>query len=72
MFFIIYRQPVRSIEANEEDVARQVKETLARLTSKTSQNKNNKELFDAVNKALQELIADGTVQGIIDKYIPAK
>ena len=29
------RQPVRSIEANEEDVARQVKETLARLTSKT-------------------------------------
>ncbi len=35
-------------------------------------SKTNKELFDAVNKALQELIADGTVQGIIDKYIPAK
>ena len=34
-------------------------------------NKENKELFDAVNKALQELIADGTVKKIIDKYIPA-
>ncbi len=35
-------------------------------------SKTNKELFDAVNTALQELIADGTVQGIINKYIPAK
>ena len=33
--------------------------------------KGNTELKDAVNKALAELIADGTVQGIIDKYIPA-
>lgn len=32
-------------------------------------NKENKELYEAVNKALQELIADGTVQKIIDKYI---
>ena len=35
-------------------------------------NKNNKELYEAVNKALQELIADGTVQRIINKYIPAQ
>ncbi len=35
-------------------------------------NKNNKELYDAVNKALQELISDGTVKTIIEKYIPAK
>ena len=34
-------------------------------------NKENKELFEAVNKALQELIDDGTVKKIIDKYIPA-
>lgn len=34
-------------------------------------SKNNKELYNKVNKALQELIADGTVQQIIDKYIPA-
>ena len=34
-------------------------------------NKKNTELYEAVNKALQELIADGTVQQIIAKYIPA-
>ena len=35
-------------------------------------SKDNEELFEAVNKALQELIADGTIQAIIDKYIPAE
>ena len=35
-------------------------------------NKNNAELYEAVNNALKELIADGTVKGIIDKYIPAE
>jgi len=34
--------------------------------------KGNTELMEAVNGALQELIADGTVQDIIDKYIPAE
>ena len=34
-------------------------------------NKNNAALKDAVNNALKELIADGTVQKIIDKYITA-
>ena len=34
-------------------------------------NKSNKELYDAVNNALKELIADGSVQKIIDKYISA-
>ena len=34
--------------------------------------KNNTALKDAVNKALKELIEDGTVQKIIDKYIPAE
>lgn len=33
--------------------------------------KNNTELVEAVNKALEELITDGTVQAIIDKYIKA-
>jgi polar amino acid transport system substrate-binding protein len=32
-------------------------------------NKENTELLEAVNKALAELTADGTVQSIIDKYI---
>ena len=34
--------------------------------------KGNTALLDAVNGALEELIADGTVQSIIDKYIPAE
>lgn len=34
--------------------------------------KGNTALKDAVNEALAELIADGTVQKIIDKYIPAE
>ncbi len=34
-------------------------------------NKDNTELYEAVNKALEELIADGTVAAIIEKYIPA-
>ena len=35
-------------------------------------SKDNTALYEAVNTALQELIADGTVQGIIDKYITAE
>ena len=35
-------------------------------------SKENTELRDKVNGALKELIADGTVKGIIDKYISAE
>ena len=35
-------------------------------------NKENTALYEAVNNALKALIEDGTVQGIIDKYIPAE
>ena len=34
-------------------------------------NKENKDLLEAVNKALAELTADGTIQSILDKYITA-
>ena len=34
-------------------------------------SKDNEALYNAVNEALKELIADGTIQGIISKYIPA-
>lgn len=34
--------------------------------------KGNTALKDAVNAALSELIADGTVQSIVDKYITAE
>ena len=65
------RQPVRSIEANEEDVARQVKETLARLTSKTSQNKKGakyrKEKRDAVQERMSEEMAAEAAQSKVLK-----
>ena len=35
-------------------------------------SKDNEALLAAVNKALDSLIADGTVKGILDKYIPAE
>ena len=35
-------------------------------------NKENTELYEAVNNALKALIEDGTVKGIIEKYIPAE
>lgn len=35
-------------------------------------SKDNTALYEAVNGALKELIADGTVKGIIEKYIPAE
>ncbi len=35
-------------------------------------SKGNAELYEAVNTALQELIADGTVQAIVDSYINAE
>ncbi len=34
--------------------------------------KDNPELMEDINNALKELIADGSVQKIIDKYIPAE
>lgn len=34
--------------------------------------KGNEELLDDINKALDAIIADGTVKGIIDKYITAE
>lgn len=35
-------------------------------------NKDNTALLDAINQALAELTADGTVQAIVDKYITAE
>ena len=35
-------------------------------------SKENTELRDQINTALKELIADGSVQKVVDKYIPAE
>ncbi|MCR4602195.1 MAG: translation initiation factor IF-2 [Prevotella sp.] len=60
------RLAVKPIEVNEEDVARQVKETLARLTSKSNQNKKGakyrKEKRDAVAERMNEEMAAEAAQ----------
>ncbi len=68
---VIDNEPAKAfVEANEGLVildTEYVEEQYAAVVSK-----NNSELYDAVNNALNELIEDGTVQKIIDKYIPAE
>ena len=65
------KMPVKPIEVNEEDVARQVKETLARLTSKTTQNKKGakyrKEKRDAVQERMSEEMAAEAAQSKVLK-----
>ena len=62
---------MKPIEVNEEDVARQVKETLARLTSKTTQNKKGakyrKEKRDAVAERMSEEMAAEAAQSKVLK-----
>ena len=67
---VIDNEPAKAfVEANEGlvilDTAYAVEDYAAAM------NKDNAELYEAVNKALEELIADGTVASIIAKYIPA-
>ena len=47
-------QPAKPLEVNEEDVARQVKETLARLTNKATQNKKGAKYRREKREAVQE------------------
>ena len=65
------RLAVKPLEVNEEDVARQVKETLARLTSKTTQNKKGakyrKEKRDAVAERMNEEMAAEAAQSKVLK-----
>jgi translation initiation factor IF-2 len=65
------RQAPKPIEASDEDVARQVKETLARLTSKTNQNKKGakyrKEKRDAVAERMNEEMAAEAAQSKVLK-----
>ena len=67
---VIDNEPAKAfVEANEGlkilDTAYAVEDYAAVM------NKDNTALYEAVNKALEELIADGTVASIIAKYIPA-
>ena len=64
------KRPQRTLEVNEEDVARQVKETLARLTSKNQNKKGakyRKEKREAVQERLQEEKAEQRAESKILK-----
>ena len=68
---VIDNEPAKAfVEANEGlkilESAYAIEEYAAAM------NKDNTELYEAVNAALEELIADGTVAEIIEKYIPAE
>ena len=67
---VIDNEPAKAfVEANEGlkilDTAYAVEDYAAVMS------KDNAELYEAVNKALEELIADGTIASIVEKYIPA-
>ncbi len=65
---VIDREPAKAFVAEVEGLkileTEYVNEDYAAAMSKT-----NPELYEAVNQTLQDLIADGTIQKIIDKYI---
>jgi len=68
---VIDNEPAKAFVAANEglkilDTAYAVEDYAAAMS------KDNAELYEAVNKALEELIADGTVASIVEKYIPAE
>ena len=67
---VIDNEPAKAfVEANEGLKILDTEYVLEEYAA--AMNKNNPELYESVNKALEELIADGTVKSIIEKYIPA-
>ena len=67
---VIDNEPAKAfVEANEGLKILETEYILEEYAA--AMNKDNTELYEAVNKALEELIADGTVASIIEKYIPA-
>lgn len=63
-------RPQKPLEVNEEDVARQVKETLARLTSKTQNKKGakyRKEKRDAVQEKIDAQMAEARAESKVLK-----
>ena len=67
---VIDNEPAKAfVEANEGLVILDTQYAVEDYAAAMS--KDNEALYQAVNAALEELIADGTVASIIEKYIPA-
>ena len=70
---IIDNEPAKSfVEANEGIHIREGENEYAVEDYAICVKKGNKDLLDKINKALAELKADGTIDAIIEKYIPSK
>ena len=68
---IIDNEPAKSFVAANEGL--KILETEYAVEDyAAAMNKENQELLEKFNEALNELIEDGTVQKIVDKYIPAE
>lgn len=68
---IIDNQPAIAF-VNENDGLKILETAYAEEDYAICFNKSDEELMNKVNTALEELIADGTVQNILDKYITAE
>ena len=67
---VIDNEPAKAFVAENEGL--KILETAYALEDyAASVSKDNPELYAAINGALEELIADGTVAAIVEKYIPA-
>ena len=67
---VIDNEPAKAFVAENEGL--KILETAYALEEyAASVSKDNPELYEAINTALEELIADGTVAEIVAKYIPA-
>ena len=70
---IIDNEPAKSfVEANEGIHILEGENEYAVEDYAICVKKGNKDLLDKINKALAELKADGTIDAIIEKYIPSK
>lgn len=67
---VIDNEPAKSFVATNKDAGLKILDTAyAEEQYAIAINKDNKALLDQINKALEELTADGTIPGIIAKYI---
>ncbi|NCB50848.1 MAG: amino acid ABC transporter substrate-binding protein [Clostridia bacterium] len=67
---VIDNEPAKAFVAENEGLSILGTEYIEEMYA-GAMSKDNEALYEAVNAAMQELIADGTVQTIIDKYITA-
>jgi len=70
---IIDNEPAKSFVAANADAGLKILDTEYAVEEYAAAiAKENTELLDAVNSAIEEMILDGTVKSIVEKYIPAE